>query len=255
MSSAPSLLIQVSSKHDFQRHIVEGYGFVKLPTTPGTYEMDVKTWVPKGGIRSEMRNYFIGGAYRLRNLKSIEMPSDMGGASFLSKFGFRTETSGTIKVRMNIIAQGPPMATGEDDASSSGGLDALPLTMQRGNNIDSILSRVRSSVQARQSTKSFSLTPSGAVADPTKTSPSRNRPKAFAFNETESSSNLNLGGGGGTEKQDELIKRTSKMFASTLDTGRAQEVLDRIRQRKQAREQQQQQGGGGEKMVGMNATA
>lgn len=262
MSSAPSILIQVSSKHNFQRHIVEGYGFVKLPTAPGTYEFNVKTWVPKGGIRSEMRNYFIGGAYRLHNLKSIEMPGDMGGASFLSKFGFRTETSGTIKVRMNIIAQGPPIATGEEENGSTGGLgdSQTLLSTQRNNNLDSILNRVRGSVNARQNVRA-GITPS---ADPSKTSPSRNKQQTFTFNDSSSSSNQSLvgggatGGGGKSEKQDDLIKRTAKMFTTTLDAGRAQEVLDRIRQRKEARESQQRAGGGGgagPERGGMNATA
>ena len=261
MSSAPSLLIQVSSKHEFQRHIVEGYGFVKVPTTPGAYEFNVKTWVPKGGIRSEMRNYFIGGAGRLHNLKSIEMPSDMGGASFLSKFGFRTESSGTIKVRMNIICQGPQPAAGEDDAGASGGMDSTLLsTNNRNNNIDSILSRVRKTVNARSS-----IAPSGALGVAGGASPMRNRPvtgtaaggKMFTFAEGGSGSSKDLlaggEGGSGSEKQDELIKRTAKMFNSTLDAGRAAEVLDRIRQRKQARDQTHKGGGGGG--GGMNATA
>ena len=140
MSGKPTLLFQLSSKHSFQRHVVEGYGYVKVPTQPGTYDMAVKCWVPRGGIRSEMRNFFIGGAYRLHDLRSVEMPPDMGGASFLSKFGFRTERSGTLNIRINVVAAGKPPAKSEDEEA------AMENTMSRtgvGSSIDDILSRVR----------------------------------------------------------------------------------------------------------------
>jgi hypothetical protein len=145
-SGKPSLLFQLSSKHTFQRHVVEGYGYTKVPTEPGTYEVKVKCWVPRGGVRSEMRNFFIGGAYRLHDLRSVEMPPDMGGASFLSKFGFRTERSGELTVRMNVAVAGAPMAVAEEDAGAEMGGSTMKGTRGGvGSSIEDILSRVRSS--------------------------------------------------------------------------------------------------------------
>ena len=175
MNSAPSMLFQLSSKHAFQRHIIEGYGFVKIPTTPGNYEIEgennrrrkaratarhlnacthltqpnlrltslvaVKLWVPRGGIRSELRDFFIGGAYRLHDLRSIEMPADMGGASFLSKFGFRTEKSGTLKVRMSVAAHYQPPEM-EGDGSMDGDMGRTQ-TLNGRSSVEDILARVR----------------------------------------------------------------------------------------------------------------
>ena len=113
---------------------------MKIPTAPGSYDINVKMWVPRGGIRSEMRNFFVGGAYRLHDLRSIEMPTDMGGASFLSKFGFRTEKSGSLRIRVNVVTHHLP----PEIISDSNDMGVSQTLSGGRSSVDDILSRVRS---------------------------------------------------------------------------------------------------------------
>ncbi|GMH49020.1 hypothetical protein TL16_g00424 [Triparma laevis f. inornata] len=221
MNSAPTLLFQVSSKHAFQRHIIEGYGYVKIPTTPGTYELNVKMWVPRGGIRSEMRNFFVGGAYRLHDLRSIEMPSDMGGATFLSKFGFRTEKSGSLKVRINAVTHRKPMETA-DDGSDMGNSQTLN---QGRSTVDDILSRVRTN-------RNMAASRGGRNQAQTPVSPLRRRSQMmdkFTFSETDTGTQ----GSAASEKdKDDSVAfpyKTAPSGGSTAD------VLAKVRARRAAR--------------------
>jgi len=220
MSSAPSILFQLSSKHAFQRHIIEGYGFVKIPTTPGNYETDVKLWVPRGGIRSEMRNFFIGGAYRLHDLRSIEMPADMGGASFLSKFGFRTEKSGTLKIRMSVAAQAEPVVS--SDGSIDGDLGRSQ-TLNGRSTVEDILTRVRNNRKMGIKTS----TKAGSAKAPL--SPLRRRSLLM---------DQKSGGGGGGAFFDEPSLSTESTGDNTYGSksmGSSADILARVRARKAER--------------------
>merc|ERR1711865_1363450 len=73
---------------------------------PGTYEIDVHTWKPRGSIRDRMSDYFLGGARHLAdhvNYSAHPNPADRG--PFLNKYGFVTETSGKIRIRVNVVMQ------------------------------------------------------------------------------------------------------------------------------------------------------
>ena len=220
-SQQPMMLFQVSSKHNFQRHIIEGYGYVKVPTKPGSYDFTVNTWVPVGGISSEVRNFFIGGAYKLHSLKSVVMSGKSGG-SFLSKFGFRTVKSGQLRIRMQVVAHKQPLAVTEEGSENSGektgGVD------NRGS-IDGILTRVRKARGERGT----------GTKEPT--SPLRRRSEMLERSASGSLRDLNTTASS-TLNMTKTIDSESTGFGGEHMTGyeRTGDVLLRVKARREARE-------------------
>ena len=51
-----------------------------------------------------MQDFFVGGAHRLHDPRYASKPDGFKG-SFLSRFGFRTETSGTLRLRLHLVEQ------------------------------------------------------------------------------------------------------------------------------------------------------
>jgi hypothetical protein len=94
----PQLFFEVGSCGCWGRHYIEGYGYASIPRRPGTYELEVHTWKPRGSIRDRMTDYFLGGARHLAdhvNYSAHPNPADRG--PFLNKYGFVTETSGKVR--------------------------------------------------------------------------------------------------------------------------------------------------------------
>ena len=179
----PCVLMEVCSLDSWDRHRVEGYGHLPLPSSPGTlehivyiyafcigshlyypsitffspesgkfelrkiwgrdpqkttclmrcvcvsgvHEVEVGTWRPSGTpVVDTLRRFFVGGASRLREMSYISRPSDFevswwsnvrvigidmlrsahhSQGRHLSRYGFQTESSGTVDFRFNIIHQ------------------------------------------------------------------------------------------------------------------------------------------------------
>ncbi|XP_048374569.1 Meckel syndrome type 1 protein [Sphaerodactylus townsendi] len=101
----PVLYFEVLSLDFWQRYRIEGYGFVVLPATPGAHTLTVSTWRPvEPGTVSELRRFFIGGSPELEDLTYARVPSTFQGDR-LSRFGFRTETTGSVTFRLNCLLQ------------------------------------------------------------------------------------------------------------------------------------------------------
>ena len=88
----------------WERHRVEGYGFLELPNAPGKYELTVPTWRPCGSVREKMARYFVGSAAEIVDVSYITKPQDFEG-THLSKYGFRTQSSGSVTLTFNIVHQ------------------------------------------------------------------------------------------------------------------------------------------------------
>jgi len=114
----PYLLIQVNSVDSWQRHRIEGYGFVRLPTDPGYHEIEVDTWRPRGSLKTEIFSFFLGGSIRIMKLEelirtryideevfSIVHFNHQGRADVVNRFGLETEDSGKVRVNLNICYQ------------------------------------------------------------------------------------------------------------------------------------------------------
>ncbi|XP_042298774.1 Meckel syndrome type 1 protein isoform X2 [Sceloporus undulatus] len=101
----PVLYFEVLSLDFWQRYRVEGYGFVVLPATPGLHTLTVPTWRPvELGTFSELQRFFIGGSPELEDLTYTRVPSTFTGDR-LSRFGFRTKTTGSVTFRLNCLQQ------------------------------------------------------------------------------------------------------------------------------------------------------
>lgn len=100
----PQVLFQVFSRDSWERHYVEGYGTFQLPVSrPGFYRREIiRTWRPRGSIRDRMSNFFIGGSNQLLDAAQVAVASD--------KFGFETESGGSLALRMNVLEQEPVKA-------------------------------------------------------------------------------------------------------------------------------------------------
>ncbi|XP_038615257.1 Meckel syndrome type 1 protein [Tachyglossus aculeatus] len=101
----PVLFFEVLSLDFWQRYRVEGYGAVVLPSTPGFHTLTAPTWRPvELGVTAELRRFFIGGSLELEDLTYVRVPGTFKGDR-LSRFGFRTETTGSVTFRLHCLQQ------------------------------------------------------------------------------------------------------------------------------------------------------
>ena len=101
----PTFLFEVNSLDKWNRHINLGYGSIMVNLAPGTYTETVTTWRLAPRTKwGEMSQYFLGVTPTLGNLDRIRYPLDFGNPN-LSKIGWRTETSGKVEMKLQIIRQ------------------------------------------------------------------------------------------------------------------------------------------------------
>ncbi|KAM9321348.1 tectonic-like complex member MKS1 [Gastrophryne carolinensis] len=101
----PVVYFEVLSLDFWQRYRVEGYGSVVLPQVPGKHEITANTWRPvELGTVSELRRFFIGGSPELEDVTYVRIPGTFQGER-LSRFGFRTETSGKVTFLFHSLHQ------------------------------------------------------------------------------------------------------------------------------------------------------
>ena len=100
----PRIFFEVGSAGSWGRHYNEGYGYLTIPREAGMYDLTVNTWKPHGSIIDRMDDFFLGGSRHLKdhtNYVGLLSPAEQG--PFLNKYGFSTESSGSIRVRVNVI--------------------------------------------------------------------------------------------------------------------------------------------------------
>ncbi|KAJ0004085.1 hypothetical protein NQD34_010299 [Periophthalmus magnuspinnatus] len=101
----PVLYFKVLSLDFWQRYRTEGYGYLLFPAVPGTHTVTCHTWRPlQIGTVSALRRFFIGGSPELEDLSHVRIPSTFKGER-LSRFGFRTESSGSVTFNLHCIQQ------------------------------------------------------------------------------------------------------------------------------------------------------
>ena len=67
----PSLLLQVNSVDSWNRHRIEGYGFITFPAIPGYHDITISTWKPLANLYSKIHSFFLGGSVRILQLDHI----------------------------------------------------------------------------------------------------------------------------------------------------------------------------------------
>ncbi|XP_071621462.1 tectonic-like complex member MKS1 isoform X4 [Heliangelus exortis] len=101
----PVLYFEVLSLDFWQRYRVEGYGSLVLPASPGLHVLTIPTWRPvELGTVAELRRFFIGGSPELEDITYARIPSTFKGER-LSRFGFRTQTTGSVRFRLYCLQQ------------------------------------------------------------------------------------------------------------------------------------------------------
>ncbi|XP_005141786.3 tectonic-like complex member MKS1 isoform X2 [Melopsittacus undulatus] len=101
----PVIYFEVLSLDFWQRYRVEGYGSLVLPASPGVHNLTIPTWRPvELGTVAELRRFFIGGSPELEDITYVRTPSTFKGER-LSRFGFRTETTGSVTFRLYCLQQ------------------------------------------------------------------------------------------------------------------------------------------------------
>ncbi|XP_015223357.1 tectonic-like complex member MKS1 isoform X1 [Lepisosteus oculatus] len=99
----PVLYFEVLSLDFWQRYRNEGYGYVVMPATPGHHTVTCTTWRPvRMGTVAELRRFFIGGAPELEDVSYVRVPGTFKGER-LSRFGFRSETTGRVTFALHCI--------------------------------------------------------------------------------------------------------------------------------------------------------
>ncbi|KDO30772.1 hypothetical protein SPRG_04673 [Saprolegnia parasitica CBS 223.65] len=81
----------------WERHYVEGYGSVCLPTMPGRYDaISIELWRPRlPSVAAERRNFFLGGEGQLQSLFDVHKAS----------FGLETDSAGSVLLRASVLHQ------------------------------------------------------------------------------------------------------------------------------------------------------
>ncbi|KAL6098462.1 mks1 [Pungitius sinensis] len=101
----PVIYFKVLSLDSWQRFRTEGYGYMLFPATPGKQTITCHTWRPlQSGTVSALRRFFIGGSPELEDHSYVRIPGTFKGER-LSRFGFCTETTGSVTFNLHCIQQ------------------------------------------------------------------------------------------------------------------------------------------------------
>ncbi|CAF1275400.1 unnamed protein product [Rotaria magnacalcarata] len=110
----PKIYFQVASQDGWGRHRAEGYTYIDIPSFPGFYDEELSCWRPRGDtIFNELRRFFIGGSNELEDISYVAIPRQFQNEKNknpMSRFGFRTESTGTLNIRLNVIFQSEEIA-------------------------------------------------------------------------------------------------------------------------------------------------
>ncbi|XP_041350207.1 Meckel syndrome type 1 protein-like [Gigantopelta aegis] len=105
MPHFPVIMIEVLSLDSWNRFCTEGYTYMQIPTKPGVSKHTINCWRPVGNsVVDRLRRFFIGGSPELEDPTYTFVPSTFEGSN-LSRFGFRTESTGTVSLRLNVLMQ------------------------------------------------------------------------------------------------------------------------------------------------------
>ncbi|KAM9788760.1 tectonic-like complex member MKS1 [Neosynchiropus ocellatus] len=101
----PVLYFKVLSLDSWHRYRTEGYGYLLFPAAPGKHTVTCQTWRPlQSGTVSALRRFFIGGSPELEDISYVRVPGTFKGER-LSRFGFSTETTGSVTFNLHCIQQ------------------------------------------------------------------------------------------------------------------------------------------------------
>ncbi|KAI9090963.1 ciliary basal body-associated, B9 protein-domain-containing protein [Phlyctochytrium arcticum] len=101
----PKVYLHVGSLDWWGRPRTEGYAYVEIPRNPGMTDINVQCWKPFGTYQSRLRESFIGGGMEIEDLAYIGIPDEAHDQRKLVKYGWQTETTGSVRVRLQTVHQ------------------------------------------------------------------------------------------------------------------------------------------------------
>ncbi|KAJ3249242.1 Pleiotropic negative transcriptional regulator [Chytriomyces hyalinus] len=150
-SQWPRIYFEVCSMDCWDRNSVLGYGYVDVPRSPGCYDLSVPTWKPVTSPYAQMKSLLVGGSAELDDITYDAVPFGHTGPK-LNKYGFQTETSGSIRVKLNLTHQQGKQGTAVDsDAIKE--LDPTQFVKNNAYSIAEAISRAKERLQAIRATK------------------------------------------------------------------------------------------------------
>ncbi|CAF1315330.1 unnamed protein product [Rotaria magnacalcarata] len=110
----PKIYFQIASLDSWNRHRTEGYTYIDIPSIPGFYDEHLSCWRPYGNsIFDELRHFYIGGSSELEDISYVAIPKSFQNKNnnkILSRFGFRTVSTGMLNIRLNVVFQSQSLA-------------------------------------------------------------------------------------------------------------------------------------------------
>ena len=97
MQNWPRLLLEVWHYDNYGREEPYGYGTVHLPMSPGEHWVQCHCWRPKGTMRNELMQAFVGGGLQLR---SLQMLDDVG-----QRARMETVAMGRVNLRLAVVTR------------------------------------------------------------------------------------------------------------------------------------------------------
>ncbi|TPX78252.1 hypothetical protein CcCBS67573_g00462 [Chytriomyces confervae] len=117
----------------------------------GCYDLSVPTWKPVTSPYAQMKSLLVGGSAELDDITYDAVPFGHTGPK-LNKYGFQTETSGSIRVKLNLTHQQGKQGTAVDsDAIKE--LDPTQFVKNNAYSIAEAISRAKERLQAIRATK------------------------------------------------------------------------------------------------------
>ncbi|CAG9791237.1 unnamed protein product [Diatraea saccharalis] len=96
------MFFEVISTDWWGRHRTEGYSYLSLAFEPGTHDKMLSCSRPEESdrVEAESRRFFVGGCHLIKDLDVLAKPH-------LKDANFVYVTTGSIKVRWNVLSQSP----------------------------------------------------------------------------------------------------------------------------------------------------
>mmetsp|Transcript_49762 Transcript_49762/g.128022 ORF Transcript_49762/g.128022 Transcript_49762/m.128022 type:complete len:615 (-) Transcript_49762:310-2154(-) len=101
LRNMPQVFFQVCSYDFWDRVRLHGYGYWEVPKRPGYYDVTIPCWRPQPSLGEQVREFYVGGAKELQDIRFVALPVS-SSQKRLSKFGFNTEGTGEIHIRMSV---------------------------------------------------------------------------------------------------------------------------------------------------------
>jgi hypothetical protein len=106
--STPKLLIQINSTDSYNRHRIEGYCFLNIPTNSGYFQFEVPCYKPKEDNYMKVFSFFLGGSRKIPDLKEIAKTctkDEKNVDTVLNRYGISTEYVGKVTINLNVVMQ------------------------------------------------------------------------------------------------------------------------------------------------------